>query len=397
MRCSILTAALAASSLMLGVAPAFAAASSLNATRLNRYTVYTLDNPLGGTFAQGTSIDEKNEIGGFGTLPGDTVMHALLWRAKLKPKDLGTLGGPNSAIAWPNKNERGIYAGISETAEDNPLGESWSCALAIFYLAPPTGKICQGFRWQNGDMQALPPLAGGYNSFATGINNDGEIVGWAENGVHEPTCNAPQVLQFEAVVWEPSGAIRQLPPAAGDLDGAATAINDNGQVVGISGICSNAIGGASALHMLLWDRHSTTDLGNLGGQYWNTPMDISQMGSVTGFSDLPGDSVDHPNFNAFFWNKKGGLQNLHTLPDDSLSEGLGINDRNQVVGVSFPSSHAFIWQNGAMVDLNTLVASKSDLLLLAAQDINDSGVITGQAQNKDTGALVGFVAVPKWR
>jgi len=397
MRDSSLTAAVAGMSLALGTAAAFAGAQSHAPAKPAHYTVYTLENSLGGTFAQGTSIDEKNEIGGFGTLPGDTVMHALLWRAKLKPKDLGTLGGPNSAIAWPNKNEHGIYAGISETNQDNPLGESWSCALAIFYLAPPTEKICQGFRWQNGSMQALPPLAGGYNSFATGINNDNEIVGWAENGVHEPTCNAPQVLQFEAVVWEPDGSIRQLPPASGDLDGAATAINDSGQVVGISGICANAIGGASALHMLLWDRRSTTDLGSLGGQYWNTPMDISEAGSVTGFSDLPGDSAEHPNFHAFFWDKKGGLQDLNTLPGDSLSEGLGINSRNQVVGVSFPSSHAFIWQNGALTDLNTLIAAKSDLVLLAAQDINDSGVITGQAQDKSSGALVGFVAVPKWK
>jgi probable HAF family extracellular repeat protein len=384
-------------SLALGTAAAFAGAQPHAPTKPSHYTVYALENSLGGTFAQGTSIDEKNEIGGFGTRPGDTIMHALLWRAKLKPEDLGTLGGPNSAIAWPNKNEHGIYAGISETAADNPLGESWSCAVAIFYLAPPTKKICQGFRWQNGNMQALPPLPGGYDSFATGINNDNEIVGWAENGVHEPTCNAPQVLQFEAVVWEPDGSVRQLPPAAGDLDGAATAINDKGQVVGISGICGNAVGGASALHMLLWDQRSTTDLGNLGGQYWHTPMDISETGSVTGFSDLVGDSVERPNFHAFFWNKKRGLQDLNTLPGDSLSEGLGVNDRDQVVGVSYPSSHAFIWQNGTLTDLNTLVAAKSNLILLAAQDINDNGVITGQAQDKNTGALVGFIAVPKWR
>lgn len=377
--------------------PASASAGSHTAAKVNHYTVYKLDNSLGGTFAQGTSVDEKNEIAGFGTLPGDTVMHALLWRAKLKPQDLGTLGGPNSAIAWPNKNEHEVFAGISETADDNPLGETWSCALAVFYLAPPTGKICLGFRWENGAMQPLLPLPGGYNSFATGINNAGEIVGWAEDGVHEATCNAPQVLQFEAVVWEPDGSIRQLPPAAGDLDGAATAINDKSQAVGISGICANAIGGASALHMLLWDRNSTTDLGNLGGTYWNTPMDISQIGHVTGFSDLAGDSVDSPNFNGFFWSKKSGLVNLHTLPGDSLSEGLGINDRDQIVGISLPSAHAFIWQKGVMMDMNTLISPNSGLTLVAAQDINDSGVITGQAQDSSSGALVGFVAVPKWK
>jgi probable HAF family extracellular repeat protein len=213
--------------------------------------------------------------------------------------------------------------------------------------------------------------------------------------VHEATCNAPQVLQFEAVVWEPDGTVRQLPPAAGDLDGAATAINDKGQVVGISGICANAIGGASALHMLLWDRGSVTDLGNLGGRFWHTPMDINELGHVTGFSDLPGDSESHVTFNAFFWSNKTGLQNLHTLPGDRIAEGLGINNYDQIVGVSYPSAHAFIWQNGTMTDLNTLIPADSKYILIAGQDINDSGVITGQAQDKETGEYVAFTAVPK--
>jgi probable HAF family extracellular repeat protein len=244
-------------------------------------------------------------------------------------------------------------------------------------------------------MVGLPPLPGGYDSFATGINNGGEIVGWAENGVHESTCNAPQVLQFEAVVWEPDGTMRTLPPYPGDLDGAATAINDRGQAVGISGICANAIGGESALHMLLWHDGTATNLGNLGGQYWNTPMDVNQLGDVTGFSDLAGDSPGAPNFNAFLWTQKHGLQNLHTLPGDSRSEGLGINDRDQVVGVSTPSHHAFIWQNGVMTDLNTLIPKNAKYFLAAAQDINDEGVITGIAQDKATGATYAFIAEPE--
>jgi len=47
-------------------------------------------------------------------------------------------------------------------------------------------------------MTALPPFPGGFNSYATAVNNRGEIVGWAENGVADPTCNtALQTLQFE--------------------------------------------------------------------------------------------------------------------------------------------------------------------------------------------------------
>jgi probable HAF family extracellular repeat protein len=362
----------------------------------SQYTVHILANPLGGTSAQGTSINELDQVAGFATLAGDATMHAMLWEGLHHSVDLGTLGGPNSAIAWPNKNTQGVFAGISETNTDNPLGEDWSCGLAVFPGAP-TKKVCLGFRWdtRSKTMVGLPPLHGGIDSFATGINNEGQVVGWAENGVHEATCNAPQVLQFEAVVWEPGGKMRTLAPYGDDLDGAATAINDKGQVVGISGICANAIGGASAKHMLLWHKNSVTNLGTLGGQFWNTPMDINQLGDVTGFSDLPGDGEHAPNFNAFLWTKKWGLQNLLTLPGDSLSEGLGINNRDQVVGVSIPSHHAFIWQDGVMTDLNSLIPKNSQYLLSAAQDINDQGVITGIAQDKATGATYAFVAEPK--
>jgi probable HAF family extracellular repeat protein len=147
--------------------------------------------------------------------------------------------------------------------------------------------------------------------------------------------------------------------------------------------------------MVLWQNGAPTNLGSLGGQYWNTPMDINEKGAVTGFSDLPGDGVGSPNFNAFLWTAKGGLQNIGTLSGDALSEGLGINDEEAIVGVSFPSGHAFIWQNGAMTDLNSLISPDSNLVLIDAQDINDDGLITGEAQNKTTGTVAAFVAVPK--
>jgi len=83
----------------------------------------------------------------------------------------------------------------------------------------------------------------GNNGFATGTNNRRQTVGWAENTVRDPTCNAAQVLQFRAAVWGPErDQIRELPPLPGDTVTAATAINDRGQVVGISGICANAVG-----------------------------------------------------------------------------------------------------------------------------------------------------------
>ncbi|HWE06084.1 MAG TPA: hypothetical protein VG274_05200 [Rhizomicrobium sp.] len=401
MKRAILTCTTAMVSLGMAAMPAHAApgnTATLKPTAVPTaqvvYDVARLGNPLGGSYGQGSSITNRGEVAGFDALPGNTVMHAVRWRNGYAPQDLGTLGGPNSAIAWPNRNESGAMAGVAETSTPQPRGETWSCAAAVFYLAPPTGDVCLGFKDQNGAMSALPTL-GGDNGFATGINGSGQIVGWAENTVQDPTCNAPQVLQFEAVVWGPKGQVTQLPAIENDPDSAATAINDQGQVVGISGICSNAIGGLSAAHMVLWQNGAATNLGSLGGIAWNTPMDISQKGHVTGFSDLPGDGGNSPNFHAFFWAPKGGIQNLNTLPGDAISEGLGINDKDQVVGASYPSSHAFIWQNGVMTDLNNLVAPGTTLVLIDAQEINDAGAITGEAQDPNTGAISAFVATPK--
>ncbi len=82
-----------------------------------------------------------------------------------------------------------------------------------------------------------------------GSDRIGQVVGWAENGVHDPTCNtAFQILQFRAVIWQPNGTMQELPPLPGDSTSAATAINDLGQVVGISGDCGVAVGSVSARH-----------------------------------------------------------------------------------------------------------------------------------------------------
>jgi probable HAF family extracellular repeat protein len=336
---------------------------------------------LGGTSSSGNAINNSGWSMGSADLPGNTTEHATLWTPVFE-LDLGTLGGANSDVSWPVKNDHGIVAGWSETSAVDPLGESWSCT-AFTPTGVPTGQVCVGFVWQHGVMTALPTL-GGINGFATGVNEAGLIAGWAETNVHDATCSSPQVLQFLPVVYGPLyDHIHALPTYPGDPDGAATAINASGEVVGISGICDVAVGALSAEHALLWKDGKVIDLGSLGGAGWNTPMAINNRGDIAGFSDLPGDIVDGqltPNFHAFVWTKESGtMLDLGTLPGDSLSEALDINDQGQVVGVSFPSAHAFIWQNGVMTDLNSLIPSGSPLLLITASGIGNDGVITGQA------------------
>ena len=385
--------------LSLAVARCLGAQNRADHHAQTRYFVISLGT-LGGSSSGAAAVNDLGWIAGDSNLLGDQSQNAVLWIYGY-PVNLGTLGGPNSSVLWPGLNNLGQAVGISDTAATDPYGETWSCGAFL----PPShvGHTCVAFLWQHGAMTPLPTL-GGNNGFGTGINNRGQAVGWAENTVHDPTCNPPQVLQFEAVIWGPHGQIQQLPPYSGDPDGAATGINDRGQVVGISGICQNAVGNRSAIHALLWQNSGPTDLGNLGGTAWNTPMALNNHGQIVGFSDLQGDdNGGNPNFHAFLWASPGPMRDLNTLPGDAISEALGINEQGQIVGVSyaagFANPRAFLYQNGKMTDLNTLVQQNAPLYLQAAQEINDSGVIVGQGCIPDNcsgnSPSIAFVAIPR--
>jgi probable HAF family extracellular repeat protein len=347
---------------------------------------------LGGTASAGNGINDRAWVVGASNLAGDQTTHATLWRDGTTV-DLGTLGGPNSAVLWPVKNNSGLIVGVAETAETDPLGEAWSCS---FFFPSATGHTCLGFVWQDGRMRPLPTL-GGNNGFATGVNNLGQVVGWAENTVHDATCNAPQVLQFRAVLWDiRTGLVRELPPLPGDQVSAATAINDRGQVVGISGTCDKAVGRFSAAHAVLWNNGTPVDMGDLGGEAWNTPMAINHRGEVVGFANLPDGAPGAFNAHAFLWTEADGMQDLGTLPGDAISQALGINGRGQVVGLSCGGSgcRAFLWEDGVMADLNTLVTPGYEGHLVFANDVNDQGAISGQAIDPGTGDAVAFLAAP---
>jgi probable HAF family extracellular repeat protein len=250
-------------------------------------------------------------------------------------------------------------------------------------------------------------LPGGYDSYAAGVNNRGQVVGWAENGVMDPTCNnAPptsQFLQFEAVIWGPRLTVEtQLPPYPGDPDSAATAINDLGQVVGISGLCSNAVGGASAEHALLWENGVPTNLGNIGGGAWNTPVSLNNHGVIVGFANTSGDENAAFNPTAFVWTKANGMQPLPLLSGDQNSVAFDVNQEGQIVGQSAGPNdgpqgvRAFLYANSTMMDLNGLIQPDSSLYLTLAQGINDRGEISGSAVDTTTGLTVGFLAVPAY-
>jgi len=393
-----------------GVALVFAqnapAQTATQAKPKPQYQVSTLPS-LGGTSSGGNSINDQTWVAGYSRML-NRDRHAILWRNSALT-DLGTLGGPNSSVTWNVKNTAGIIVGISQTATPEPLGENWSSAF--FYSTPHNvGYINLGFVWQNNQMRALPNFPGGNNGFATGANNLGQAVGWAETGFHDPTCccqSEPghQVLQFLPAVWDLGSGdqIHDLPLIPGDSSGAATAINDNNQIVGISGMCDQAVGRHTAKHAVLWDKGTVTDIyPNAPAPWWNTPTAINQHGDVVGFAGDPTD-VDGNILHAFIWTKDNGIKVLKPLrgrtPQHVDSEAYGINEAGQVVGVSCAANQtdcrAVIWDHGVYpTDLNDpdLKGSYPGFLAIA-RDINNKGEITGRGVDT-TGSLIAYLAVP---
>jgi hypothetical protein len=130
--------------------------------------------PHGDGTTEGLSLNDAGWVAGTST--GEETVHASLWLLGVR-LDLGTLGGPNSAVLWPVKNVIGVISGVAETADVDPNAEDWSCSA---FFPTVTHHVCRGFVWQGGVMRPLDTF-GGTHGFATGTNNLGQTVGWAEN------------------------------------------------------------------------------------------------------------------------------------------------------------------------------------------------------------------------
>jgi probable HAF family extracellular repeat protein len=370
------------------------ASSMLAALALAQTPSYTLTD-LGalGPNGQPFVITNNGLIAGSATLGGG-VLHSVLWYKGLRG-DIGTpgLGGQNS-VAY-GVNEMGQAVGAAQTSTADPNGEDF-CGFKALGL-PSKGTTCLPFLWQYAVTIPLPTL-GGSNGTAYRVNRRGTVAGFAENTAKDSTCPAPQKLQFKPAIWE-NGEIQELPIAPKDFEGVAEGINDNGQVVGASGICAafNPITGINLqpLHALLWETGTVSDLGGLGGTgqgFGNLAYSINNQGQVVGASDLRGNA----NFHSFLWTRGTGMQDLGTLTGDVNSVAIGINDVGDVVGASLDAMfnlRAYLWKNGTMTDLNTLIPAGSPLSLMTACSINSSGQIVGFAVDSK-GNIHGYLATP---
>ena len=137
------------------------------------------------------------------------------------------------------------------------------------------------------------------------------MVGWAETPVQDSTCVDAQVLQFRAVVWDPKDGskdkikTRALPPCPATLHLAPPRRSTTTARWSASpAIATRASAASAPVNAVLWDKNGKpTEIPNLGGTTWHTPMDINDQGDVVGFSNPPGAGDPEGDFisRAFCW------------------------------------------------------------------------------------------------
>jgi len=339
----------------------------------NSYPEWISDTGLVAGLAENGKVDATT------TYP-ETV--ATLWLFGF-PIALGTLGGTSSSAGAVNNIGQAI-GGAANTTTDPNANAFYNYYVNGSPLWWPVTTETHAFLWQAGVMKDLGTL-GGTDSLALAINQGGQVAGVSLlNTATNPETGLPAAHPF---LWE-NGKMQDLGTLGGTL-GQAAAINDSGQVIGIS-----TLAGDQMTHPFLWDGHQMIDLKTLGGDN-GSAIWMNNAGQVVGSANLPGSQVSH----AFLW-QNGKMTDLGTVDGDSCSGAFGLNSQGQVVGDSGAGGacrggakgHAFLWQApGPAVDVAALFpALSSGLHPGGACCINDLGEIlaTGSLPNGDHHAML---------
>ena len=351
--------------------------------------------------------------------------------------DLGALpGGGSSAPIWITAS--GLVAGVSENGQTDPL-----------YAGLPESHAVL---WQQGaitDLGTLPE--GGYQSEANAVNSSGQVVGAALNTIPDANSmaaanywffNVPYGYQQRAFLWDKQHGMQDLGTLPGGTDAEALLINERGQVVGYSYTSSSpgACGGGFALitGSFIWDKkNGMRDLGGFGGTC-TLATDLNNEGQIVGSSNLTGDQSyaaflwengsihklrgslggdfagafalngqgeavgygylpDNSTFHATLWKNVKSITDLGVIGSDPCSYAAAINAGGQVVGSSIANCgdefRAFLWEDGSIFDLNSLIPPASALYLQNTYAINDSGEIAGTGVDA-SGNQHAFLAIP---
>jgi probable HAF family extracellular repeat protein len=277
------------------------------------------------------------------------LQHAFVWTPQAGMTDLGVLE-PTYYWSFPRAiNDRGEVVGESEGGQ--MIAYSWT---------------------RTGGMVNLG-TNGADHSYALDVNSHGLVVGGNELGYYET---------YHALVWRPDHSVIDLGTLPGDDTSEGIAVNDHGQVVGVSY-------GSGLYQTFSWTQAGgMRGLGTLGGRY-SFPTAENDHGWVVGLSTIRGDLHTR----AFLWTPRGGLLEVGKLAGrDSYAQD--VNDHGQVLGQSTIGvrdyEHAFLWTRRAgITDLGTLGGRYS-----YAADVNEHGDVVGVSETASRNGYHAFLWTP---
>lgn len=213
-----------------------------------------------------------------------------------------------------------------------------ACAVVLTGCGAPKKQENPGGVASGYSVIELQRPSGYAKAFAYGINNSGQVAGYAESGIGIR----------RAVVWDPGKY--DAPRVLGD--GQAWAINEQGQVAG-----------QSSAGAVLWGSGGMVDM--KAGQ-GSAAYDVNDMGIAVGRR-----MGDQGTYRAFMWMSASDTTEI----DSATSEAHGVNAVGKIVGWRYSTTneqHACTWQGIYTVDLS---ASEKSGVVTKGVCINDNGDI----------------------
>jgi probable HAF family extracellular repeat protein len=192
-----------------------------------------------------------------------------------------------------------------------------------------------------------------------GLSDSGNIVLW-----HQEESQA-----FSAVLYE-GGMQKLLPKPDGYRNSFAYSVNDRGDSVGWSNTTLNPVDSISTVHATSFTRDRAVDLGTLGGLR-SQAYAINNQGVIVGVSGLK------DNEQCAFRYADGKMSCLDPLPGEIYSVAFDINNAGVIVGgfgmastSPKPVVHAVLWRGNKPQDLGTL-SGKGDSIAYAVNNHDD--------------------------
>jgi probable HAF family extracellular repeat protein len=186
------------------------------------------------------------------------------------------------------------------------------------------------------------------------------------------------------------GVVEHIGTFGGDYS-PLTALNNLGAATGYAAFAGPA--GGSYYHAYIYQNGALQDLGTLAGSAPETDSygsDINDLGQVVGYSG------SRP-----FLYSGGNMIDLGS-PGTYAGGAQALNDAGVIVGYALfnpapsePDWRAFVYDNGALVDLNTLADAPAGWRIINAPDINEAGQILATACQGSTCSSVLLTPVPE--